>query len=91
VEDVAAVWNAAPVDDTVLPPPGAGVNTDYVQTRNSMPVPHEYTQAVINLNSNGSISWHRLWDVVGAPIVADPVQLKNYQPFIDYLPVSSMQ
>ena len=91
VGDVGAAWTALPVGDDFLPPPAAGANTDLVQTRNSMPIPHGYTQAVITANSSGSLTWRWLWDQVGAAIVGDPQQLVDYQPFVDYLQVSSTQ
>ena len=91
VGDVAAAWTAAPEGDVLLAPPAAGVNAEQVITRNSMPVPHPYTQAVIDLNSSGDISWERLWDVVGVPVSSDPALLGDYQAFVDYLRVSSTQ
>jgi hypothetical protein len=56
-----------------------------------MPIPHEYAQAVIAANSAGLLTWHWIWEQVGAVIAADPQQLVDYQPFVDYLQVSTTQ
>jgi hypothetical protein len=48
---------ALPAGDDFLPPPAAGANTELMQTCNSMPIPHEYTQAVIAANSAGLLMW----------------------------------
>jgi hypothetical protein len=57
VGDVGAAWMALPAGDDFLPPPAAGANTELMQTCNSMPIPHEYTQAVIAANSAGLLMW----------------------------------
>jgi hypothetical protein len=56
-----------------------------------MHIPHEYTQADIAANLAGLLTWHWIWEQVGAVIAADPQQLVDYQPFVDYLRVSTTQ
>jgi hypothetical protein len=91
VGNVEAAWMALPFAENLLPPPVAGTNTEQIQMRNSMPILHQYTEAVIMANSLGSLMWHWLWDHVGSVIVGDPQQLADYQSFVDYLQVSLTQ
>lgn len=91
VGDTGAAWAALPAGDLVLPPPPAGANTELVQTRNSMPVPHEYTQAVITANSAGLLTWRWLWEHVGTVVLGDAQKLVDYAPFVDFLRVSSTE
>ena len=89
--DVAAAWTTAPAGTIVLPPPVAGANTEQVQTRNSMPVPHEYSQQTIAAFSNGTLSWEWLWTNVAVPILADAQQSVDYLPFVTHLRASFTQ
>jgi hypothetical protein len=89
--DVVAAWAAAPIGTHLLPPPDAGDVTEQVQTRNSMPVPHEYTRAVIVAHANGNLTWEWLWANVGVPILGDAQQSADYLPFTDHLRVAMTQ
>jgi hypothetical protein len=52
VGNIEATWMALPVgQENLLPPPVAGANTEQIQTRNSMPILHQYTEAVIMANA----------------------------------------
>ena len=89
--EFGAAWAALPVGDMILPPPVAGANTELVQTRNSMPVPHEYTQAIITANSAGLLTWRWMWEHAGVAIVGNAQQSVDYEPFVDYLRVASTE
>ena len=88
---MAAAWAAIPIGENLLPPPAAGDATEQVQTRNSMPVPHEYTRGVIVAYANGTLTWEWLWTNVGVPILGDAQQSVDYLPFADYLRVAMTQ
>ena len=89
--DVAAAWTALPAGENVLAPPGPGDNTEPVQTRNSVPVPHPYTQQILEAYSLGNMTWRWLWTNVGIPIMADAQQAADYLPFTDHLRVAITQ
>jgi hypothetical protein len=91
VGDIAAAWVGVAVGAQLLAPPVAGANTEQVQTRNSMPVPHAYTNAVLHAYANGILTWEWFWTNVGAPIIVDPTQAADLEPFTNYLRVSSTQ
>ena len=89
--DAAAAWAAAPAGSNLLAPPAPGVATEQVQTRNSMPVPHEYTRAVIIAYGNGLLTWEWIWTNVVVPILADAQQAVDLLPFVEYVQAAMTQ
>jgi hypothetical protein len=84
VGDVAAAWVGVAVGAQLLQPPVAGANTEQVQTQNSMPVPHAYTNAVLRAYANGTLTWEWFWTNVAASIIVDPTQAADLEPFTIY-------
>jgi hypothetical protein len=90
-DEMAFLWAATPVVDLLLAPPLAGAGVVNVQARRSVPIPHEYISMIIVAQDQGLLTWRWLWTNVGEPMRADPAQLLAYQPFLDFLKVSSTQ
>jgi hypothetical protein len=86
---MAAAWMGVPAGELVLGVPDPAENPVLVRTRSAMPIPHDFLHDIIDAYNAGTLTWQWLWEQVAVQILADVNQTAAYQPFIDYLRVSS--
>jgi hypothetical protein len=90
-DEMTFLWAALPVAEPLLAPPLAGAGVVNTQARRSVPIPHEYVTMIIVAQDQGHLTWRWLWTNVGDPMRVDPALALAYQPFLDFLKVSSTQ
>ena len=86
-----ASWATVGVGAALLPPPDGAIMSKDVATRCSAPIPHPFIIPLLQAQQRGALTWHSLWTLVGAPIVADAMLAGVYGPFTDFICISSMQ
>jgi len=87
--DIEAAWAALPAGDALLASPDAAANTHDVTTPRAMPIPHQYTKAVLLAYVQGTLTWRSLWADVAVAVLADVNQSQAYSAFLDFLQVAS--
>ena len=88
-DDTAAAWAARPAGEALLEVPAAGDAVHNVVTRRAMPIPHQFTETILDSYLRGTLSWRSLWNEVAVPILGDPALTQAYGTFVDFLQVAS--
>jgi hypothetical protein len=87
-----AEWGARAGNEKYLEVYAAGAaDTELVRCRRCVPIPHPFAAAILAADTTETLTWRWLWTTIGAPIVADAVQLPLYRLFLDYMRVASIQ
>ena len=87
--DMTATWAALPMGEQLLPVPDAANNTEQKRTRMVMPIPHPYAAIILEVYTNGILTWRWMHEHVSVPILADPAQAAPYKTLVDYITIPS--
>jgi hypothetical protein len=89
---MGASWGTTGAAENYLPVFQAGdADTDQVRCRKCTPIPHTFAPGILAAYTADILTWRWIWATIGEPTAVDPVQLGQYELFLNYVRVASTQ